>query len=245
MRSGHPRACGENPSSATTPWPVLRAIPARAGRTPFIDQRDRNDDRAIPARAGRTVSAYIPYDPNVGPSPRVRGEHVCAQGAAQPYPGHPRACGENASRSARWLSPRAGHPRACGENSTGTHGNHRRRPGHPRACGENAPGSGGGEHPQRAIPARAGRTPKLPYAPPPSFGPSPRVRGELFTPGKIPCVITGPSPRVRGERPAATSRCRASPGHPRACGENAGAGCSVCSPLPGHPRACGENTPGG
>ncbi len=54
---GHPRACGENPPKGLLHLPLVRAIPARAGKTTCVVPYIRGAMRAIPARAGKTFAA--------------------------------------------------------------------------------------------------------------------------------------------------------------------------------------------
>ncbi len=155
-QAGHPRACGENVPPGKMIADLVRAIPARAGRTwlprpgpkkrrgPSPRVRGEPDGlrcyrrcvRAIPARAGRTPATGYWLDRLSGPSPRVRGE------LQQLW---------IISRALRAIPARAGR-------TTLEMLRDMISAGHPRACGENDPIEGLPFLIQRAIPARAGRT---------------------------------------------------------------------------------------
>ncbi len=122
LRSGHPRACGENGDCSSKDDLMIRAIPARAGRTPRPGDYRQAADRAIPARAGRTGKGRGRETFLCGPSPPVRGErHGAMVAARRVYGPSPRVRGERAP-AARWMPRSSGHPRACGENTSETLG---------------------------------------------------------------------------------------------------------------------------
>ncbi len=192
----------------------------------------------------------------------MRGERSEGQPCQPQISGHPRACGENgqglpqAVRSGRAIPARAGrtqgHPCISGGlpgPSPRVRGEHRLRltmaaihTGHPRACGENGDLLPAGAVEARAIPARAGRTPRKMQVMLLGIGPSPRVRGELAMGLRSETHRPG-HPRACGENSwTTTGGATASAGHPRACGENAALGGSAASRRSGHPRACGENS---
>ncbi len=141
----------------------------------------------------------MPSSDPFGPSPRVRGEPTSSEGMRATASGpSPRVRGERHQLSWGLETDHGPSPRVRGEQALTCTGR-RGLSGHPRACGENPIILRSGGVSARAIPARAGRT---------SF--------ETL----VGNYSSGPSPRVRGERPGRAYRCRRSPGHPRACGEN-------------------------
>ncbi len=205
-RGGHP--LGKSPGSSTG------LIPARAGRT-HSQWEDEPTERLIPARAERTSPAAA----DVGiltAHPRSRGADTRPPSCESVGPGSsPLARGgrrpDAGACSSTWLIPaRAGrtvlvlllqladraHPRSRGADtgvpvtmndvdgsSPLARGGHRYR-----ACRAKR---------RRLIPARAGRTTRLPHGPRPSWA-HPRSRGadEVWAPGDGAWV--GSSPLARG-----------------------------------------------
>ena len=192
----HPRACGENVNGGNI-MPKYYGSPPRVRGKPRLLLRLVGHTRITPARAGKTNDLF--YRPGM-------------------VEDHPRACGENPSRSLGISAHSGSPPRVRGKQTDQMPALRRigitparagktsfrqvkpfRNKDHPRACGEN---------PHDPLPCLVGQ------------GSPPRVRGKL------------PDDRVirRGRRitPARAGKtavcCRnraASTDHPRACGENA------------------------
>ena len=171
----HPRACGENRTSARKPHaragssPRVRGkrtgeaswrrvpglIPARAGKT----QRHRpppGHGWAHPRACGENPRVWRAHDPGDGSSPRVRGKRVDDEEAGRGGGLIPARAGKTSALFATQGTVPA-HPRACGENAT-TRPVWRAGPGSsPRVRGKRTDEPLVRAH-VRLIPARAGKT---------------------------------------------------------------------------------------
>ena len=274
----HPRACGERhghscrsmsfcgssprlrgtPASSTARPTTRRFIPAPAGNAQQggrVRPRTPVHPRACGERSLRCVNSFS----SCGSSPRLRGTLamvsllVClarfipapagnaasSGGRQSSQTVHPRACGERCTAAVVPFRPPGSSPRLRGTRRGPWRGRHA-IPVHPRACGERW------RHWQRG---------------PVDDGSSPRLRG---TPDQREAFLLRARfiPAPAGNAGSATSRPRASPVHPRACGERGGGVAKALrangssprlrgtrrspAPRPGvrpvHPRACGERT---
>ena len=153
---GHPRVCGENRNSLPMAAIRIRAIPACAGRTDWVEW-------------SRGCSN--------GPSPRVRGELVFQPSAWLASAGHPRVCGENAQASQEASHNMRAIPACAGRTRVSllTRGS---TTGHPRVCGENAPSEPPKPDPCAGHPRVCGENRQCQTSAIAMCGPSPRVRGE-------------------------------------------------------------------
>ena len=216
----HPRVCGEASAKLsisddwTGPSPRVRgsrsnsllmahgrgSIPACAGK-PGRGSSPCAPARVHPRVCGEAARALVAGLSRTGPSPRVRGSPVDAQGADRADGSIPACAGKPAS-AAPPTSPPAVHPRVCGEApavvadvviSTGPSPRVR---GSPRPASEAADRHG-------SIPACAGK-PSPGGCCPRRCRVHPRVCGEAMSCAKPTRSATGPSPRVRGSqlRPA-------------------------------------------
>ena len=235
-RRAHPRACGENQGRGRVRPHPMGLIPARAGKTsgpaPLSSLLP-----AHPRACGENTGLSQAAARSPGSSPRVRGKpgpHATAKvlerliparagktpmaaGPACSATAHPRACGENFTRTPAVRSPGGSSPRVRGKlqgtnrillqlgliparagKTPARRASSRRRRAHPRACGEN-------------IIVMAGLLSGL--------GSSPRVRGK-----RPPLVLFGAAVGLIPARAGKTVRgggaCTLAPAHPRACGEN-------------------------
>ena len=134
---------------------VQRAIPARAGRT--IKAYDSTKaSSGHPCACRENVRVYVPEEWLVGPSLRVQGERLLAIGLWPLIRAIPARAGRTTHRSTI-ASMSSGHPCACRENTkyalrTGpVSGPSLRVQGEPVFLDFTV-------FPERAIPARAGRT---------------------------------------------------------------------------------------
>ena len=213
--AAHPRACGENTTSAA-PSALPRGSSPRVRGKPGAEQLHQGVGGLIPACAGKTElgprgsvsreahprvcgensTSARPRRINSGSSPRVRGKHgQAAQGQVED--GLIPACaGKTHSEPGPTRATRA-HPRVCGENTVGVFLN-AGWGAHPRVCGENY---------------------RLNSDPRHSHGSSPRVRGK---------------PRGRS---SSTSGCRLIP----ACAGKTNRWPESTNQPGAHPRVCGEN----
>ena len=172
----------------------------------------------------------------VGPSPRVRGaarQRVrwwCGRGSI------PARAGSRAPRPARRHRPRV-HPRACGEQGSRSPGASSPRGPSPRVRGA-AGVCGGGLPAAGSIPARAGSRPRR-STPVSSWRVHPRSCGEQSISTACRTRGRGPSPRVRG----AAADSSAPPGGGGSIPARAGSRRGRAHRGRGrwvHPRACGE-----
>ena len=235
-----PACAGRTVTAAGTTHANGRAIPACAGRTSLMRKPAISLLRAIPACAGRTSRRAARSTGVGGPSPRVRGERPQLLPAWQTAAGHPRVCGENGDIDPQFLAPQRAIPACAGRTRhrdvlrggpdraipacAGRTCRYVMRPknrwGHPRVCGENQPANGL-EHP-----CCAGH---------------PRVCGENTAPLRLSRDGGGPSPRVRGERQGGRHLGAGQRAIPACAGRTLAPVCSPCRAYPGHPRVCGEN----
>ena len=217
--AAHPRACGENQCTSAKDVFTVGSSPRVRGK-PYVGEQPALSRRLIPARAGKTQRVHHGF-------PWSRA--------------HPRACGENCSRTSphgHWAgsSPRVrGKPAfsrgfrcrgrlipARAGKTRPWPGATRRRRAHPRACGENfAPRSI--RHP----------TP----------GSSPRVRGKPNLPGR-PSFASRLIPARAGKTPRVERRVLLLGAHPRACGENGHKEIMQIPGLGSSPRVRGKPIPG-
>ena len=254
--SAHPRACGENWSTASRRSTASGSSPRVRGKR-LQAAPHRSDAGLIPARAGKTSISATGH-PCLWAHPRACGENLWgSEVVVSPGGSSPRVRGKPVGERGRCFAgglipARAGktpsarpvggtgvaHPRACGENlnlvmiDEAWAGSSPRVRGKPRG-GARDPAAPG------LIPARAGKTrtratsPTAPWA-------HPRACGENSTNHPRPRSSRGSSPRVRGKRLVEffgrdlarliPARAGKTPPRPR-------------PPLqpPAHPRACGEN----
>ncbi len=211
------------------------AIPAWAGKPPCAQPRPI-PRQGHPRVGGETrCRRRLPWC-CWGPSPRGRGNlhslrhHQSANGAIPAWAGKP-------GTEAGWRAPPPGHPRVGGETFSSQSINEGRNGPSPRGRG-NHKRSSTTSAASRAIPAWAGKPPRLPCLPA-HFQGHPRVGGE--TPAILGCfrAAPGPSPRGRGNRSMKghhDPRPRAIPawaGKPRPVPGTSGA-------MRGHPRVGGE-----
>ena len=191
----HPRACGENAAGPTRSFAVKGSSPRMRGKLP-------------PSSAAAGYAGLIPAHAGKTPSP---------------YP--------------RWSTRRA-HPRACGENTTRTNARGQGKGSSPRMRGKR-------EHfdhdaaRRGLIPAHAGKTVTKVRAVV-VVGAHPRACGENALPVSHRRDGDGSSPRMRGKlsiRPGENSSARLIPAHAGKTDTRAAAGSSTGA----HPRACGEN----
>ncbi len=134
-KTGHPHACGENPtitlSDDSRPGPsprvwgklegyhlpgsCRRAIPTRVGKTMHTHtQADLGTGH--PHACGENQSAHVRKTNHRGPSPRVWGKPENGQADLRQQ----RAIPTRVGKTWIWImsaTPAAGHPHACGENS--------------------------------------------------------------------------------------------------------------------------------
>ena len=252
----HPRACGENPVTATLALPPpgssprvrgkLRMwasidgnpglIPARAGKTPRPTCRSPRrwahpracgeNDRGIPA-------CTRPY----GSSPRVRGKRDLVRDLAGWSRLIPARAGKTHSvtKGPRWP---AAHPRACGENRPASASALNRAGSSPRVRGKHAAPRVDHEV-AGLIPARAGKTPRGRPAGARRRA-HPRACGENLLTASLLASCAGSSPRVRGKRADAKVHSWRFGLIPARAGKTPGAA-GPPRPGPAHPRACGEN----
>ena len=251
----HPRVCGEPRGRRAAEW-IRRGPSPRVRGTPCVAAGDSWCVRSIPACAGNPGRGHLRArqwrvhprvcgepdrraggpEPELGPSPRVRGtpcgiEHqlvtlrsipACAgnpspyRPAGGPAGVHPRVCGEPQRtppmvRRLRGPSPRVrGTPSSqCGPSIS---------PGSIPACAGNpstrsAAARHRGVHPRVCGEPRGLRRPRQPRQ-----GPSPRVRGTPDAAGREP-VLEGSIPACAGNPGPATPVGRRERVHPRVCGE--------------------------
>ena len=232
----HPRACGENRSGSTRLRSDQGSSPRVRGKRSNLPDSEFMP-RLIPARAGKTMESAS--DP--------------------PWLGaHPRACGENGtSRVAATVLPRliparagktvgatpcppgtSAHPRACGENATAAWTGVQAAGSSPRVRGKRGV-SGMGARPRRLIPARAGKTVRLPHRRYRRRA-HPRACGENTLRTLAQASGPGSSPRVRGKHELARISDALGRLIPARAGKTSS---SSSSPFQAraHPRACGEN----
>ena len=177
------------------PTPVVRLIPARAGKTQ-VRGRPRAAAGAHPRACGENLVTVPRQSGKTGSSPRVRGKRRLAleplderrliparagktrlqSGRAPHQPAHPRACGENLHVYWLHLSERGSSPRVRGK--------HCRRQTNSFLL--------------RLIPARAGTTGSNPRRRSP-IGAHPRACGENLPANIVQALVSGSSPRVRGK----------------------------------------------
>ena len=234
----HPRACGENVLAASSASSTPGSSPRVRGKLGAVDAR-LHTLGIIPARAGKTRPA----------------RHRQGPGAA-----HPRACGENFTRTPAVRSPGGSSPRVRGKQSACSRSEARRRL-IPARAGKTST-QDVSTRPWRLIPARAGKTkPRsriawLNSAHPracgenrrrawesmDSWGSSPRVRGKLWSVRRA-----GGEPRLIPARAGKTMLRRKSPvyiaAHPRACGENVRGSDTSRRPVGSSPRVRGKRIP--
>ncbi len=237
---GHPRACGEQPRDTGKSTWMLGPSPRVRGAG-FPGSGNFNIQGAIPARAGSSVSCSEDGAVARG-HPRACGEQVPAPAeSALKWGPSPRVRGAAGQRCRRQASPGA-IPARAGSSVRGGDGTPDDR-GHPRACGEQVDEGQVGAGPA---------------------GPSPRVRGaerrahsRLRATGAIPARAGSSSrpvhleggwggaiPARAGSRPGESARALPRGGHPRACGEQKGAGTkndSAKGPSP-RVRGAGKNS---
>ena len=235
-RWAHPRACGENVRERDESRPVAGSSPRVRGKHQR-SVRGHQRPGLIPARAGKT---------------QARARTACTSSA------HPRACGENMVRVARYADNLGSSPRVRGKRGPWAHVGVRGRLiparagktkqskthyvgawAHPRACGENPHAGDREREGAGSSPRVRGKHNDACYPPLPPVA-HPRACGENdelvdHDPG-----FFGSSPRVRGKPPARLLL----PGLPRLIPARAGKTSHVPAvrvTRSAHPRACGEN----
>ena len=156
--------------------PILRLIPARAGKT-LISLSLGLSLRAHPRAGGENRTLRGESSQDEGSSPRGRGKQIVI----------PRSLHES-----RLIPARAGK---TGQRSTCA----RARRAHPRAGGENSITARIGHMGRRLIPARAGKTSCCLMLSSATRA-HPRAGGENFTFGIGSQIISGSSPRGRGKQ---------------------------------------------
>ena len=213
-----------------------RLIPARAGKT-TRDPSSRSGLWAHPRACGENWANAGKTVPFEGSSPRVRGKRGRGREGRRLRGLIPARAGKTyENKTGQPIT--AAHPRACGENTlttwpaTGSSGSSPRVRGKRNHLAGQAPDAG-------LIPARAGKTRRRPRpgcstrahpracgentaTPPPwlfDSGSSPRVRGKP-SPSTTLRYILGLIPARAGKTGTRSPSPRASPAHPRACGEN-------------------------
>ena len=232
---GKPSPVGSSPSAS-------RLIPARAGKTHWAtvaSRRRRAHPRACGENHIRTPCTWCVG----GSSPRVRGK-LCERPAVVGLDGLiPARAGKTRGGVPTRASARA-HPRACGENFTRTPATPRAGGSSPRVRGKlpvvGSAGDPGGLIPARAgktrplrgaftvsgtrqgrlIPARAGKTAAA-RCTRACGGAHPRACGENDVSEVMATDLEGSSPRVRGKLSGRLPAAASAVAHPRACGENA------------------------
>ena len=255
--AAHPRACGENTTSAA-PSALPRGSSPRVRGKPGAEQLHQGVGGLIPACAGKTElgprgSVSREAHPRVcgensigrwwprgypGSSPRVRGKRRAPQGLAQLRGLIPACAGKTPPRRGPGGSTRA-HPRVCGENMARPRRDRSRMGSSPRVRGKPTPNRG---RPARRglIPACAGKT-GVPPVRPRGERAHPRVCGENRFDTDPLLAADGSSPRVRGKRRSWGFL----PGWVRlipACAGKTRARSAPPSRPSAHPRVCGENT---
>ena len=192
--TAHPRACGENTTSAApsalprgssprvrgkhpdglSRWLGARLIPARAGKT-RLHKMHVLTIQAHPRACGENFTKRDRPHMSNGSSPRVRGKQPRAVRAV----GRCRLIPARAGKTRRVGHPRPpspAHPRACGENKCMSLQSTRSVGSSPRVRGKRTAPEGGLPR-CRLIPARAGKTfAGAPYDP--RFKAHPRACGE-------------------------------------------------------------------
>ena len=172
-----------------------------------------------------------------GSSPRVRGKRVGGRVGAHPHRLIPARAGKTDAVHPALFVRRA-HPRACGENRSRTASTRASSGSSPRVRGKRTR-AGRGRRPRGLIPARAGKTRTAARTHSP-WTAHPRACGENHDPRGVVIAPSGSSPRVRGKR---ADRCAGQPRKrliPARAGKTPGRRGAHPQPR-AHPRACGEN----
>ena len=252
----HPRAGGENPSTASAfpscPGSSPRGrgklqvgdaggaggglIPARAGKT-WLQRLRGGVGSAHPRAGGENVEAGGGHWSWSGSSPRGRGKRRGIPARAGGRRLIPARAGKTLSQPLR-ARRRTAHPRAGGENAAHALAEIYARGSSPRGRGK-LDHLGGGCGVVGLIPARAGKTPRRPSARPRAPA-HPRAGGENWLAGEEWALEAGSSPRGRGKQ----CRCRAWSFLPRLIPARAGKTSTEASCWRGttaHPRAFGEH----
>ena len=189
-----------------------------------------------PRVCGETGVPYALTSPQVGPSPRVRGNLTAAL-VAFPGGGSIPACAGKPRSPRRRASASRVHPRVCGETAPRMPVSSVDAGPSPRVRGNLRPG-GAARLVERSIPACAGK-PEAARRRRRELRVHPRVCGETRAEDGSTMWSSGPSPRVRGnpDRTAGTSSRR---GSIPACAGKPTGGCWPRSTRWVHPRVCGE-----
>ncbi len=254
--------CGPSPRVWGEPWRgpggcgCRRTIPTRVGRTDCSDNVSKAQ-ADHPHACGENEYSWIVYECSVGPSPRVWGERQRLHPEGVAIRTIPTRVGRTCSMMRRALF-RTDHPHACGENLRDPSEARSTTGPSPRVWGELG-AHGDGTPCARTIPTRVGRT--LPSARDiTSKADHPHACGENPEPKVTDARTYGPSPRVWGElaefdlfsgairtiptRVGRTTRNTASTitvsDHPHACGENPQRVCHRARGIGPSPRVWGE-----
>ncbi len=258
----HPRVCGEQGGSLSSPWVYWRSIPACAGNSGILPQRRELDTGPSPRVRGTGDSSFCCIDLGFGPSPRVRGtgdsSFCCIDLGFGPSP---RVRGTVSKKlvSTKWkpgpsprvrgtgctgatvgvLGPRS-IPACAGNRSANVVSRRRRSVGpSPRVRGTDAAGQDHQAH-NPVHPRVCGEQVFFHIRCRLLYGPSPRVRGTEFRSYRRLMTDVGPSPRVRGTAPWPARSPRPCLVHPRVCGEQSIDTIGQAATAAVHPRVCGE-----
>ena len=254
--SDHPRACGENESSACPAY-INHGSPPRMRGKPRPRSWCQRSSRITPAHAGKTqilslcACSYTDHPracgentrldsrPGLSPGspPRMRGKPFRAEMAGLKARITPAHAGKTKPPTTAW-QPRADYPRACGENHASASFSSDFSGSPPRMRGKHHVHDFD-QADFRITPAHAGKTsrPSPPWRAPADH---PRACGENFTRWTEAEDDTGSPPRMRGK----PHRSRAESGGTRITPAHAGKTTRARDrhrKSSDHPRACGEN----
>ena len=215
---------------------VIRFIPAGAGNT--VRQAAAISQRPVhPRRCGEHATVSGAAAATVGSSPQVRGTRWGREGLRNRYRFIPAGAGNTGERSSG-RQPFPVHPRRCGEHAQVV-GNRTARCGSSPQVRGTPCSSWTQDTSSRFIPAGAGNT-SATVTTMALITVHPRRCGEHGVAREIPCLQIGSSPQVRGTHSISRQGKPLSRFIPAGAGNTQGRRCGLCADSV-HPRRCGEH----